>query len=105
MSLFIATHQHSAETCPAAPPAGDDLLSHVSSAVAARYGVSIQAEAVVDGEHCLILVLQATHRDQVEAFMAFFARFGSVVVCPASTSEAAVARAGCTGMNRPAVRV
>ncbi len=72
-----------------------ELLSYVSAATAAQYGVTIMAEAVPEGEHALILILQATHREQAERFMAYFQRFGSVHVQQAWSSEAAIARGGC----------
>jgi hypothetical protein len=96
MSLFVATHHHPAEACPTSAPLASDVLSHVSAATAAGYGVTILAEAVPDGEHGLILILQAAHQEQVDRFMAFFTPFGSVQVRPAWSSEAAIARGGCT---------
>jgi hypothetical protein len=95
MPLFVAQHRHPPGACPAAQGSGARLLAHVSAANAARYGVAIQAEAVLDGEHCLLLVVQAADREQVERFMAFFAGRGSVQVLPASSAEDAVARGGC----------
>jgi hypothetical protein len=95
MPLFVAQHHHPPEACPASRQWGSLLLAHVSAATAARSGVAIQAEAVIDQEHGLILVLEAADREHVERFMAFFARFGSVQVLPASVSEAAVARGSC----------
>ena len=95
MPLFVAQHHHPPEACPASRQWGSLLLAHVSAATAARYGVAIQAEAVLDQEHGLILVVEAADREHVERFMAFFARFGSVQVLPASASEAAVARGSC----------
>jgi hypothetical protein len=92
MSLFIAIHQHAAEACPAS-----EVLSHVSAATAARYGVTILAEAVPEGEHRLILILQAPHQEQVDGFLVFLTRYGTVTVQPAASSEAALARGGCTG--------
>jgi hypothetical protein len=74
-----------------------ELLSYVSAATAARYGVTILAEAVPEGEHRLILILQAAHQDQVEQFMSFFSQFGSVRLKQAWSSEATIARGGCTG--------
>ncbi|HEU5424831.1 MAG TPA: hypothetical protein VFU72_14900, partial [Nitrolancea sp.] len=74
---------------------GGMLLAHVSAATAARYGVAIQAEAIVDQAHRIILILEAAERDQIERFMRFYQRFGPVAISLASTSEAAVARGGC----------
>src|SRR5438874_9579393 len=99
MPLFVAQHQHPAATCPAALAAGALLQTHVSAATAARYGLAIQAEAVLDEAHELILVVEAAEQAQVERFMAVFARFGSVQVWPASSSEEAVSRGGCTAGN------
>jgi hypothetical protein len=95
MPLFVAQHRHPAPACPAAPGVGALLLAHLSAATAARYGVAIQAEAVLDGAHELLLVVEAAERGQVERFMAVFARSGSVQVWPASSAEEAVARGGC----------
>ena len=77
MPLFVAQHRHPAAACPAAPAAGALLLAHISAATAARYGLAIQAEAVLDEAHELILVVEAAERAQVERFMALFARFAS----------------------------
>jgi hypothetical protein len=93
--LFVAEHHHPPDRCPAATESGELLLAHVSAATAARYGVAIQAEAVIDGEHRLILVLEAARREQVERFMRFFTRYGSVEVLAASDSETVVARGSC----------
>ena len=68
MPLFVAQHQHSPETCPAS--AGSRLLSQISAAAAARHGVTIEAEALIDGEHRLLLVLDAADQQAVEAFLA-----------------------------------
>ena len=44
MSLFVALHQHDAETCPAGDPQmGPMLLQHVSRDNAASMGVNIRA--------------------------------------------------------------
>ena len=95
MPLFVVQHEHLPERCPAAFESGSALLAHISAATAARYGVAIQAEAVLDGEHRLLLVLEAASREQVERYVRFFQRFGSVEVWAASCSELAVARGGC----------
>ncbi len=94
MALFVAYHRHPPEACPAAGDADARLLAHVSATNAARYGVAIQAEAVLAGEHCLLLIVQAAERAQVERFLAVLGA-GSVQVWPASSAEEAVARGGC----------
>jgi uncharacterized protein DUF3303 len=94
MPLFVAYHRHAPDSCPAAG-SGVPLLAHVSAATAACYGVAIEAEAVIEAGHRLVLIVEAADRERVEAFMAFFARYGGVAVLPACTSEAAVERGGC----------
>jgi uncharacterized protein with GYD domain len=96
MSLFVVKHQHSAETCPAGDPQmGPMLLQHLSKSNASQFGVDIQSEAVVDGQHTLYLVAEADAPQTIEAFMAPFAQAGSVEVLAASPCEQVVARAAC----------
>lgn len=95
MPLFVTHHAHAPEACPASTEGGAALLAHVSAASAARHGVSIQAEALLDAHH-LVLIVEAAGREQVEAFMAFFAPRGEVQVLGASSAEDAVARGGCS---------
>ena len=60
MSLFVAIHQHASERCPGADPSmGPMLRSHLSAANAAKYGVSVQAEAVADNKHTVYLIAEA----------------------------------------------
>src|SRR5262245_38072004 len=100
MPLFVAQHRHPADTCLAAGAAGARLLAHVSAATAARFGLAIQAEALVDGAHELLLIVEAAEQAQVERFMAGLAGCGRVEVWPASSAEEAVARGGCaTGIS------
>lgn len=93
--MFVAQHRHRPEDCPAAGGKGPLLLSRVSAAAAARCGVTIQAEALLDGEHLLLLVVQAASQEAVERFLAFLPGPGDVRVLPASTAEEAVERGGC----------
>ena len=96
MSLFVAQHQHTAETCPAGDPQmGPMLAQHVSPAGAEPFGVNLHGEAVLDGAHTLVLIVDAPERENVERFMAPFAQVGSVEISPASRCEAVVARAAC----------
>lgn len=97
MPLFVAQHQHPADRCPAAGAWGAWFRSHLSAANAARHGVAIQAEAVIVGEHRLILTVEAARRESVEAFLAFVGQFGAVQVLAAATAEDAVARGDCAG--------
>lgn len=96
MSLYFVRHQHDAETCPAKDPqAGSMLLAHLNPSNARQYGVRIQSDAVLDGQHTFVLVLEAEGDDQVKDFMQPFAQAGSVEIWPASHCETVVERAGC----------
>ncbi len=96
MSLYFVRHQHAAETCPARnPEMGQRLLQHVSRANARKFGVEILGEAVLDGQHTFVLILEAEGREYVASFMQPFAQAGAVDIFPASTCEAVVERQGC----------
>ncbi len=96
MSLYFVRHQHSAETCPAKNPAmGSMLLTHLSPANARKLGVTLHGDAVLDGQHTLVLILEAEDKNQVENFMQPFSMAGPVEIWPASECEAVVERAGC----------
>lgn len=96
MSLYYVRHQHTAETCPARDPEmGNMLLAHLRQTNALKYGVDIQSEAVLDGQHTLVLIVNAADPAQIENFMQPFKMAGSVDITPASSCEAVVARAGC----------
>ena len=96
MSLFVAKHQHSAEACPAKDPQmGAMLLEHLSDENAAKLGISIHGEAVIDGQHTLYLIAEAPDRATVEGFLAPFAMAGSVEVLEANPCSTVVGRAGC----------
>ncbi len=99
MSLFVVEHQHPADRCPAQDPQmAPMLLRHLSPENAAGYDVSIQGEAVLDGEHTLVLILDAPDRENVNRFMAPFAQAGSVEVKPASSCETVVDRGTCEAL-------
>ena len=96
MALFVAKHQHSAETCPAKnPEMGPMLLGHLSDENAGKYGVSIHGEAVIEGQHTMYMIVDADDSGKVEEFMAPFAQAGSVEVLPATHCAAVVGRGGC----------
>jgi uncharacterized protein with GYD domain len=96
MSLYFVRHQHAAETCPAKnPEMGRMLLQHLSKANARKFGIELHGEAVLDGQHTLVLILEADQKEYVKQFMAPFAQAGSVEILPASLCEAVVERAGC----------
>ena len=96
MSLFVALHQHDAETCPAGDPQmGPMLLQHVSRDNAASMGVNIHGEAVEQGGHRLFLIVDANDQEAVDKFMAPFGMIGSVEVLAAMPCEEVVARKSC----------
>lgn len=78
------------------------MLSRVSAATAARYGVTIEAEAFMDEEHLLLLVVQAANREAVERFLAFLPGQDYLQVLSACSAEEAVERGGCGSASRPA---
>lgn len=101
MPLFFARHQHSAETCPAKNIGmGQMLLQHVSRSNALRNNVEIRGEAVLDGQHTLILILEAPNQETAEKFMQPFAAAGTVEILPASNCEEVVERGGCEDPKR-----
>lgn len=96
MSLFVVRHQHSADRCPARDPKmGLMLLAHLQPANAAKYGVKVHGEAVVDGQHSLYMIVEADGREQVASFLQPFAQAGGVEIWPASPCEGVVQRGGC----------
>jgi hypothetical protein len=102
IALFVAQHRHPPDQCPASPGSGPLLLSRVSAATAARYGVTIEAEALIDGEHLLLLVVQAASQEAVERFLAFLPGPGCLRVLLACNAEEAVQRGGCGPASPPA---
>ena len=102
---------HAAVRRPAPPPAralprrpgpGPLLLARVSAAAAARHGVTIQAEALLDDQHLLLLIVQAPSPQAVHQFLAFLPGPGDLQVLPACTAEQAVQRGGCGPAPPPA---
>ncbi|HEX7976482.1 MAG TPA: DUF3303 family protein [Anaerolineales bacterium] len=96
MSLYFVRHQHSPETCPAKDPEmGSMLLYHLSPSNARKFGIDIQGDAVLDGQHTLVMIVDAPNAAQVESFMQPFRQAGPVDIVPASSCEVVVERAGC----------
>jgi hypothetical protein len=96
MSLYFIKHQHNAETCPAKDPEmGAMLLNHISRQNARKFGVDIQGDAVLDGQHTFVLIVEADDRANVENFMQPFQMAGPVEITPASECETVVERLGC----------
>ena len=71
------------------------MLTQVSTANAARHGVTVAAEALIDGEHRLVLIVDAGDAEAVERFLGFLRHCGDLHIMAASTAEAAVERGGC----------
>jgi hypothetical protein len=101
IALFVAQHRHPPDQCPASSGSGSLLLSRVSATAAARYGVTIEAEALIDGEHLLLLVVQAASQEAVERFLAFLPGPGYLRVLQACSAEEAVQRGGCGPASSP----
>ena len=96
MSLYYVQHKHALDACPARDPAvGQGLMDHLDRKNASRHGVNILAEAVLDGKHSFVLIVEADAESALTEFMKPFAMAGSVEVLAASTCEAVVERMGC----------
>ena len=96
VSLFVAKHQHTPETCPAKnPEMGAMLLEHLSDENAAKAGITIHGEAVIEGQHTLYMIADAPDRAALEGFMAPFASAGTLEVLEANPCATVVGRAGC----------
>ena len=99
MALFIVRHQHSAEHCPAQDPnMGAMLLNHLSRPNARQQGLTIQGEAVIQGEHTLYFIVEAGDESRLREFMQPFEMAGSLDIYPASTCARVVASGGCTAV-------
>lgn len=96
MSLFVVKHKHGSETCPArSKEMGGMLLTHLSDENAGKYGLKINAEAVIDGAHTLYLIVESSDEQNIKKFMEPFEQAGSVEVMPASLCEVVVERGAC----------
>jgi hypothetical protein len=74
---------------------GQMLLAHLAKENAARFGIDLHGEAVINDAHTLYLIVDAPDRQRVEEYLAPFAQAGSVEVLGASSCEAVVERGGC----------
>lgn len=96
MPLFIVRHQHAAAGCPAQNPyLGASLLNHLSRPNVRKFGLEIQAEAVVHGEHTMFLIVDAEDESRLREFMHPFQMAGTLDVYPAQTCVRTVASGGC----------
>jgi DMSO/TMAO reductase YedYZ molybdopterin-dependent catalytic subunit len=102
MPLFIVRHQHPADGCPAQDPfMGASLLNHLSRPNVRKFGLQIQGEAVVHGEHTMYMIVEAADEGRLREFMQPFAMAGTLDIYPASTCVRTVASGGC-GAPMPA---
>jgi uncharacterized protein with GYD domain len=96
MSLYFVRHTHDSETCPAKDPEmGQQLVQHVNKSNARTFGVNLLSDAVLDGQHTFVMILEADQKTSIENFMRPFAMAGSVEIVPASSCEMVVDRQGC----------
>jgi hypothetical protein len=96
MALFVVRHQHIPERCPAQDPhSGAMLLNHLSRPNARQHGMDIKGEAVIQGKHTLLVIVEATDEAAVRQFMQPFQMAGSLDIHPASTCAGVVASGGC----------
>jgi DMSO/TMAO reductase YedYZ molybdopterin-dependent catalytic subunit len=96
MPLFIVRHQHAADGCPAQDPfMGASLLNHLSRPNVRKFGLQIQGEAVVQGEHTMYMIVEAVDEERLREFMQPFQKAGSLDIYPASTCVRTVASGGC----------
>lgn len=101
MALFVVRHHHAAERCPAQDPfMGATLLNHLSRPNVRHHGVTIQGEAVVQGEHTLYLIVEAGDEGRLRQLMQPFQMVGTLDIYPASTC-AAWSRAAAAPRRRP----
>lgn len=96
MTLYFVRHEHDAETCPAKDPEmGSMLLNHISAQNALKHGVNLHGDAVLDGQHTFVLIVDAASEENVRNFMLPFSQAGPVEITQASSCEVVVERAGC----------
>lgn len=96
MPLYLAEHQHSAETCPTK---NRDMMlmlgQHVTQETADKFGIKIHSDVVLPGQHHLMMVLEADAPEPVNDYMKPFSMVGSVDVKEVHTCEQVVATATC----------
>jgi hypothetical protein len=74
---------------------GNNLLQHISPKNAMKFGVNVLGDAVLDGKHTFVLIVEAKDKESVRNFMQPFSLAGTVDIQPASHCETVVERAGC----------
>lgn len=99
MPLYLVSHSHDPERCPAADPvAGAALLNHLTRR---KDGIKIRGEAVVH-RHAMVAIVEASDEQHLQAFVKPFAAAGRVEVLPAYTCAGVITRGGCAA---PPVRL
>ncbi len=99
MALYVVRHEHQPEACPGRDPAmGQMLLQHLSPLNAQSYGVHTAGEAVVRGEHTLMMIVDATDEARLREFLQPFSQAGRVDVLPAASCDEVVAQGGCAAV-------
>ncbi len=94
MGLYLVEHHHSAESCPAQNvEMATALAGHVTPDNAAKFGLSVVSDCVVEGEHTLFLLVDSDSQDKVEAFAAPFKQAGPTTIKPAITCDIVAGRA------------
>ncbi len=81
--LFIATHEHTPESCPADNPAAIHQLAddkHIKES-----GVKVLGSYVAPPEHVLYFVLEADEYAQVVRYFRPMMKMGSVDIVPVQT--------------------
>lgn len=81
--LFVATHRHTAESCPADDPAPVHQLA--SAEHAKESGVKLLAGYVASPEHVLYFILEAQDYVSVVRFFRPFMKIGVTEVTPVQT--------------------
>ena len=74
---------------------GASLLNHLSRPNVRKFGLQIQGEAVVQGEHTMYMIVEAADEERLREFMQPFQMAGSLDIYPASTCVRTVASGGC----------
>ena len=96
MKRYVVRHQHPADRCPARQPEmAAMLLAHLRPERARTFGVEIEAEGVIDGQHTLYLIVRAEDRTRLEEYLQPFAQAGTVDIWTASSCEEVVQRQSC----------
>ncbi len=94
MALFLLEHHHRADNCPATNvEVARSLANHVSPANAAQFGVKVLSDCVFEGEHTLLVAVEADGAEKVATFAAPFMQFGPTTIRPVITCEIVAGRA------------